>query len=1377
MATKKKVDLESAAAMKAVEDALTLNLSEPENIDPFVDFEREIASAASDLRQSDLQENALRDGDQLETNLNNSNNNAPANASLSSNVDIQQPSFAANDDTKSTVADLAYGLNKKPSSLPFWFATIFSLCWLIGFYFYTQSTQPWMFENQLDILNKLQNTTTYIYLAGALLPIFMIYSFAFMLRHAQEMRYAAHSMTEAAIKLLQPENIASDAITSIGYAVRREVSAMGDGVEVAIAKATQLEKMVKSEVLNIERSYADSEIKITSLVGDLGHQRQSIIKHADELRSSIAETHSGLTQELNTASTNIRSTIEKSGLDVSNQLSAAQGGITSSFTEASTELMSVLTNAGIDFDSRLNTSRKDIENSISNSTNQLVDQINLAGSSAASLLDTQSANLLDQSNTITREIEDSIGIRVSEFSSRINETGNSLQSMLDQRLEKIDDSITVRGEAFVTALGQRTEALDTVLSQRTDGIGKTMAERLSTLSGSMSGHIDSVVDQLKERHDSLETSAKRVEDTVVTKADNIAAVLEINASEIDKKLEARTTQLQDTLSQKTEQLQTTLSQRSAELQNALSDRTAEMNSSLAERTVELQTTMVDRTADIQSAINIGTNDLQSTLVERTAEMNSALADRTNEMNSSLAQRTDAMQNTLSERTNEMQSALAERTDEMQTALADRTVDMKNTMVDRTAEIQSTLTKGTTELDAALSQRNETFINTYAAGETGIRAAMDESAQRLSENVEAGKQQIEIAIDRKTNELAQIIETSRIELADTVENKYGLFSTLLDEKRDAITLEFETQLNNTSTSIDEKAELISTILTERAKLINDTLGESLTSSQRILEQKTAEINELLQSRTGELTAVFDQQAAPLVGAIKNQGDETAAKLGVVHETVTNDVNELLIKLGTASESMGSLMSKATGDLDRMENSITAQANGMQDMISKAAIQVEDSTALAGQTFSVFDDKSGDLLANIGNIAERFDQQSSILQHASDILERSQNNFSTTLESRSETIDALSQGLAMRTSEIEKSMEDFSQMLSKTMDDAAQRSRLVGTNIAEEVKVAMDDTNARFSASSDAMRTAAAEVRRDLDETREQMRRGVMELPEETRQSADSMRKVVADQIAALRDLSEIVSKSGKALDTAQPVASRPMPIQQPVHQQAQQQAPQMFAQPQTYTNEPVQQFVAPQVTPRAPVAPVNPVNPVVQQRAAPTIRAPQQARAQQRTPRAPSAPIANTRRQPVQQASNSSGGWVSDLLKRADEPTHSQTPTPSPRSEAHMVDSLNSLSMDIARQIDHEASIELWERYQRGERNVFTRRLYTMQGQQTFEEIRSKYSREVDFKVAVDRYMQDFERLLEDVSKNDRDGTTTQTYLTSDTGKVYTMLAHASGRLS
>ncbi|MDZ7601728.1 MAG: hypothetical protein U1A06_10185, partial [Hoeflea sp.] len=142
--------------------------------------------------------------------------------------------------------------------------------------------------------------------------------------------------------------------------------------------------------------------------------------------------------------------------------------------------------------------------------------------------------------------------------------------------------------------------------------------------------------------------------------------------------------------------------------------------------------------------------------------------------------------------------------------------------------------------------------------------------------------------------------------------------------------------------------------------------------------------------------------------------------------------------------------------------------------------------------------------------------------------------------------------------------------------------------------------------------------------------------------------------------------------------------------------------------------------------------------------------------------------------------VSDLLRGASR--EEQAPARAPaaprapeRNPRHVVESLNSLSVDIARAIDHDASVDLWRRYQRGERDVFTRRLYTLKGQQTFEEIKSKYGREPEFRAAVDRYIADFEKLLSDVARNDRDNMMTQTYLTSDTGKVYTMLAHASGR--
>lgn len=240
----------------------------------------------------------------------------------------------------------------------------------------------------------------------------------------------------------------------------------------------------------------------------------------------------------------------------------------------------------------------------------------------------------------------------------------------------------------------------------------------------------------------------------------------------------------------------------------------------------------------------------------------------------------------------------------------------------------------------------------------------------------------------------------------------------------------------------------------------------------------------------------------------------------------------------------------------------------------------------------------------------------------------------------------------------------------------------------------------------------------------------------------MRKAVSEQINALKELASIVNKSGRLMDVGDSRADRTVAKQTVAAQPA---AP-VAARAPAYVAPTMTQTMAPEPQPQS----------YTTSAAVPAQPAPQE---------------------------SARGGWVSNLLARAsaDEYTKASAPrsqnnvTPQ-RSAAHVVDSLNSLSVDIARAIDHEASIELWDRYRRGERNVFTRRLYTLKGQQTFEEIKNKYQMDSEFRRAVDRYMDDFQRLLEDVARNDRDNMVTQTYLTSDTGKVYTMLAHASGRL-
>ena len=89
---------------------------------------------------------------------------------------------------------------------------------------------------------------------------------------------------------------------------------------------------------------------------------------------------------------------------------------------------------------------------------------------------------------------------------------------------------------------------------------------------------------------------------------------------------------------------------------------------------------------------------------------------------------------------------------------------------------------------------------------------------------------------------------------------------------------------------------------------------------------------------------------------------------------------------------------------------------------------------------------------------------------------------------------------------------------------------------------------------------------------------------------------------------------------------------------------------------------------------------------------------------------------------------------------------------------------------------MWERWRQGDTSAVSRRLYTAAGQQAFEDIRRRFRNEPPFRDSVNRYVTEFERLLAKIGQNDRDGAQSRAALLSDSGKVYMMLAHASGRL-
>ena len=82
-------------------------------------------------------------------------------------------------------------------------------------------------------------------------PVVLFAIMGMLAVRAQEMRLVARAVGEVAIRLAEPENFSTDAVLTMSQTVRREVAAVGDGVERALARAGELETLVRGEIATL----------------------------------------------------------------------------------------------------------------------------------------------------------------------------------------------------------------------------------------------------------------------------------------------------------------------------------------------------------------------------------------------------------------------------------------------------------------------------------------------------------------------------------------------------------------------------------------------------------------------------------------------------------------------------------------------------------------------------------------------------------------------------------------------------------------------------------------------------------------------------------------------------------------------------------------------------------------------------------------------------------------------------------------------------------------------------------------------------------------------------------------------------------------------
>ena len=221
-------------------------------------------------------------------------------------------------------------------------------------------------------------------------------------------------------------------------------------------------------------------------------------------------------------------------------------------------------------------------------------------------------------------------------------------------------------------------------------------------------------------------------------------------------------------------------------------------------------------------------------------------------------------------------------------------------------------------------------------------------------------------------------------------------------------------------------------------------------------------------------------------------------------------------------------------------------------------------------------SGGALGEATSIVGAMETHSQSLAQSASQLTRSQSALDSAFEARRQSLAGLVSLIETKQGEFEGALASFSGLMDDSLRNVEARARDIGGVIEKTTQETADIVDERFgavrtAAEQERARTAAAmraayeqannelssvfaeasekfnaaageirglaqEINRELETTREEVRRGAQELPRETAEQASALRRVVGDQVKALNELTDIVARSGRVYDIAEPAGA-------------------------------------------------------------------------------------------------------------------------------------------------------------------------------------------------------------------------------------------------
>ena len=1271
----------------------------------------------------------------------------------------------ANDD-RAAIGPIVQALqSRRPSRAPFVAAAVAALVWLALCALYAVLRLPPPTGMDLAAARDyLLRPETVLLALAALGPTILFFGFATLARRMRELRGSANSIAQVALRLAEPETTAGDQLVTLSQAIRREIASMGDGVERALARAAELETLVRSEVSTLERAYADNERRIRSLIAEMADQREAIVANGSRVQAALDEAHRGIADDLEAIAERLAERVSNVGERVAASLGECNEGIATALSAKTEDARAVLDAAGATWSEHFAARNEELRAFIDESAGALSAQIDESGRRAVAAIFDEGAATQDRLREASRasvaewneqaaQVGEKFAALAGEAVASIGVSGDSLHDALVSRIASLEETLGARGGALVVELAAQTGKLD---------------EQLNSLAGLVGDGGESVLERIGAH-------VTRLGESLGAQTEAIDAIMSSRQAELDDRLtdhharfeqasNARLTEFDNASVAHQTVVELALTTHAGVVNDAVRDGLANFETTFAQRSEELISRLDAETKSLTTQIDGKLSTIEEAIVAGGRAVDERLEKRAQDSAALFESEMQAAERNTSAKLKELAASLEGLLERIDSGLAARGMALNETLVKNTIEIARGIGDGvdrfrdqvvsplqalSTQFDDAVSAQGDAFHTSIAGLAERVGASFSSQREAIAATLTTAIDDLNAALAGRGDEIAGNLAARIEELRTLISGPDATdFMTQLSQRGTQISSQITGVSERAAQAFEYQTSGFIALMTRRSEDLIAAINASATDSAQSLG-----------ALTGQLSSEVEQSGAAVREAVERNAGATVTALVAAGERLRYELSQVLDRLGQAGSALDRVVDGAGGKLGAIQGELGEKIDEMQRALGAMAAQVSELDQLSSTT----------QIAS-GSLVERMAASTAALAEVSGDLAAKQQTLDQALERRHASLRNLLAEIDAKSREFDAAASRFAASFEESFNRAQERAQEISAALAlatkgtassvvnqfemirenagaerertaqaleaayeqanAQLSEIMNDTADRFRQSVAEVKQMAGEVQRHLDATRQELRRGVFELPAETNEAASAMRRVVSDQIKALRELTAVVTASGADFDVAEPAAAPSRAaarIADPARDDGR--APVVAAS----AAEPARSLAKP-ARPRAPQA---------------VVSAP------------PTAPSTVERGQ---------SGWLSNLLAAA-----SRDEAPSAPGRA-VNDTLEGISMDIAKFVDAEAAAEMWDRWRSGDTTAVSRRLYTAQGQQTFDEVRRRFRNDPQFQLSVTRYTQEFERLLAKIGQTDRDGAQSRATLLSDAGKVYTMLAHASGRL-